>query len=122
MARTHRGQATVELAILIGVAVLAFVAMAVYAHRGYQGYLYTAASAHGQQFDPEQPYLVTQQFALQQQQDVEVVTGQAAVTLAGGVDGLPRTPGGQIPGRILGTKVRSEAQWTVDRGATYEAQ
>jgi hypothetical protein len=111
------------MALLIGAAVAAMVMMARYVQRGYQGYLYSTGSSHGQQFNPNQPFSESQNLnAFSVDQEVEVLTGQPAVDLFGGDSRLPSTPGGQLPGRILATKVKVTTDWDVSRDATYEAK
>ncbi|MBI3322000.1 MAG: hypothetical protein HYZ91_07030 [Candidatus Omnitrophica bacterium] len=119
----RRGQSALELLVLGGVAVSALVIMAVYVQRAYQGYLYSNGSAHGLQFDPRGMYTESSTVnSFQQTTDVTVKTGQQSVKLFSGTNDLPSTPGGQLPGRILETKVRAQTDWDISRNATYEAQ
>ena len=118
-----RGQAAVERLLLSAIVVAAFVAMAAYVRRAYMGYLHATASGHGFQFDPGGTYTETQtlnQFS--QVQDVNVVSGDAAVVLFGGDSSLPSTPGGGLPSHIRGTKVTATTDWNVGKDGNYEAR
>ncbi len=122
---THRrkGQSSLEMLVLGGVAVSALVIMAVYVQRAYQSYLYSSGSTHGLQFDPRRTYTESSTVnVFRQTTDVTVKTGQPGVDLPTGTPDLPSTPGGQLPGRILETKVRAQTDWDISRKATYEAR
>ena len=117
----ERGVVTVEAAVLFGTAVAAFVAIALYVQRGYEGYLYNQAQSQGTQFDPadydEQRSIQTTQI-----QDVEIFSGQAAITMAQGTENiykLPSLPGGGTPGKSMLTKVKVVTDWDVCRSGGY---
>lgn len=122
MRKPSSGQSTVEMAVMLGAVVAALVATHVYLRRAYQGYLYTNASAHGQQFDPTRPYQTTDLINdLTQHQTVEIENTEPGVHLPGGDDRLPSVPGGNLPGRALKTTVRVETDWNVSRESRYDA-
>ncbi len=138
------GQTTVETAILVGAAVTAMVAMSLYVQRAYQGYLYSSASTHGPQFEPNNPahpYLEVQELtnsfrpppspsptpspgprigpAFRQIQEVTVSSEADLSGSPKGTASLPSVPGGQLPGRILKTEVDVTTDWNVNRRACY---
>lgn len=127
----RRGQTTVETAILIGAAVMAFVTMSLYVQRAYQGYLYTNASAHGSGFDPKQGYLEMQELTTSWDPIKGKVVGPSfrhVQDLKSEQEGVTGTsPGGtklglsagSIPGRILRSTVDSTLDWSVNRRACY---
>ena len=118
-----RGQSLVEWAVLVVVVVgVLVVGMRAYLQRGYQGYLRSNASAHGVQFDPTKVFVEEHQLnSISHVQEVDILSGQAAVNLFAGDPRLPSVPGGALPGRTLETKVHSEAAWDVRKRATYDA-
>ncbi len=119
----RRGQSTVEVAVLVSMAVSAFVFMMVYMQRAYQHYLYVNASDHGSQFDPTQPYVERQQLKTYSQvQDIDVLSGEAAVDFFKGNPDLPSVPGGTLPGELLVTKANAKSEWSINRTAIYEAR
>jgi hypothetical protein len=107
-----RGQSTVELAILIAAVAAALVAMAIYLQRGYQGYLRTASQTHGVQFDPNSTFDESRRLNNYARNQVVDITSSE-----------PGTPAvvGQLPGRILTTKVNTTTDWNVSRTSAYEA-
>jgi hypothetical protein len=109
---------------MIAAVAAALVAMGIYLQRGYQGYLRNASQTHGVQFDPTEPFTDSRQlFRYGRKQTIDVATGEEAVRLfGGGSGGLPSTPGGVLPGRMLATKVRTTTEWFVIRNSKYEAQ
>jgi hypothetical protein len=119
----QRATATVETALLIGAAVAALVALAIYLQRAYQGYLYAGASAQGIQFDPKQNFSTTQQLNdFSQVTDIDVTSGQQAIQFFGGDDGLPSVPGGSVAARALGLKVTVVTEWEAGNEGTYHAK
>ena len=117
-----KGQTTVELVILVGVAVGALAVMMVYVQRAYQGYLRGNAFTQGQQFDPTQPYTENQRLSLSQDQQIDVVSAQGPVTLPGGSSDLPSIPGGTVPGRLLTMTVDATSDWSLGRDQRHEAR
>lgn len=104
------GQTTVELAVLIGVAVAALVGMIVYVQRAYQGYVYANASSQGSQFDPTKPHSLDQRLnQFSQTQDVDITMAQPSVFNG-------------VPGRILGTRTTVESTWNITRQEQHEAR
>jgi hypothetical protein len=108
--------------ILVASVVAALVAVGIYLQRGYQGYLRGAASSHGVQFDPQDFSETRQLKSFGQTQEIDILSGQAAVDLFAGDSRLPSTPGGSLPARTLATKATVTTDWDVGRDATYQAQ
>lgn len=123
MSAGTRGQSTVEMAVMLGAVVAALVATHVYVRRAYQGYLYANASAHGQQFDPTRPYVMTQSMnKFTQRQTVDIEKVGPGVSLPGGSEGLPSVPGGELAGGAIKTTIHVETDWDVSREASYDAR
>lgn len=117
---TTRGQASVETAVLIGAAVVALVAVAVYVQRAYQGYLYTSASGQGPQVDLRQPYTDTRTLnSFQVTEEITVTRAQPGVTVP---TRMPDAPSAQGGGRPLQTDVTVTTDWDVSGQATYNAR
>ena len=117
----QRGVVTIEAAVLFGTAIAAFVALAIYVQRGYQGYLYNQAQSQGTQFDPAD-YDERRSIRTTQIQDVEVFSGQAAITMAPAserLQWLPSLPGGGTPAKSMLTKVKVVTDWDVCRSGGY---
>jgi uncharacterized protein (UPF0333 family) len=55
----QRGQVTAEVAVLFGVVIAAFVAMAIYLQRSGQGYIKSNAESLGTQFSATSPWSET---------------------------------------------------------------
>ena len=112
MRRAEQGRSAIELAVLVAVVAAALVGMGIYLQRGYQGYLRNTSQAHGVQFDPASFNEVRQLKSYQRNQTIDVTSAEASVP------GI----GGDVPGRILTTKVKTTTDWDVARNATYQAQ
>lgn len=123
--RRALGQTTVETAVLVGFAVAALVTMSIYLQRAYQGYLYNTASSHGSQFDPTQPFSITQTLnALTVDSTIHVVADQRTAG-SGTFTGNPTLPGGPdvlLPGRILTVTVDATSDWNVAKQERAHAQ
>lgn len=118
-----QGQSIIELSLLVAMVAAALVAVGVYLQRGFQGYLRNSASSHGVQFDPTQPFAEQHRLnSFSVTQDVDVLSGQAAVELFGGDPRVTNIPGGSLPGRTLATKVHVESAWDLGRDKRYEAR
>lgn len=120
MKRQRAGQSSLETVLLMSLAVAAFVALAVYTQRAYQGYLLNNASAHGLQFDPGKTFLVNRTLQLNQTQEITLRTGPS-VEFFGGSDELPSPPGGVATGRLSVVNARVTDDWELDGDATYES-
>lgn len=139
-AQKSNGQTTVEMAVLVGAVVTAFIAMSLYVQRAYQGYLYSTSSTHGPQFEPnhlKHPYLEVQRLessfrprlgttplsgpSFRQIQDITVKEQTELGPIPSGNDEhrLPSVRGGTLPGRILKTEITVTTDWNVNRGACY---
>ena len=118
------GQSTIELAFLVAVVAASLIGLGTYLQRGYQGYLRSNAAAHGVQFDPQLRsfHEVHALNSMSQVQEVDTLSGQAAVDLFRGSPKLPSTPGGTLPGKVLATKVHTESAWDLRNDATYQAK
>ena len=117
------GQAAVERLLLSALVVAALVAMGGFLRRAYMGYLHSANSGHGTQFDPTLRYSETQSLnRFSQVQDTQIVSGDAAVQLFSGNIDLPSTPGGGLSSRMRGTKVFATTDWDVSKDGNYEAR
>ena len=112
------GQTTIETAVLVGIAIASMVAMSAYIRRGYQGYLYANASVHGQQFDPKGKFYTSQKIVnFTQVQDIDVISGQAAVGMYSD-QGYTGTP----PTKALATKAKVTTTWDSKRETSYETR
>ena len=140
--RRRTGQATIETTVLVGAAVAALVMLAPYLKRAYQGYLFSGASAHGFQFNPRQDFNVTDRIvAFNQTQDIDIISGTAAVkvigegasstdtmvkdfygTFTGSGDAGAQIAEGALQGRALATKVRVDTSWDLQRNGRFESQ
>jgi len=114
-----RGQATVELAMLWAIVVGALVAMLWYLQRGYQGYLYANASAHGLQFDPAGNFTETEAMHYGSAEELYIAFGQQDVDMptGGNLENIPA----QAPSRSLKTTIKGEIHWDVNKKADYNA-
>ncbi len=123
--RREGGQAAIETAVYMAMAVIALVTLVVYVQRAYQGYLYTNASAHGPQFDPNQQYAIRQNlnnFTQRIQSDITVTTPAMKDPDGDPVNGLPSIKGGQVPGRLITSVTKTNTNWAVSRNGSQDAQ
>jgi hypothetical protein len=111
-------QSGVELLLSVAFIAMAFVAMLLYLQRGYQGYLYSNASAQGVQFDPEELY--DENYSLEFGRTSEIVS-EVALNSDLPPSGFPSMPGGGVPGKSLRVTIAQDAEWTLNRDSTYDA-
>ncbi len=135
--RRRTGQATIETTVLVGAVAAALLVMGLYMRRGYQGYLFSGASAHGFQFHPRQAFTTVDSIALfNQTQNIDIISGTAAVrlgrastpvdTVVSAFYGLDGDKGGQasdgfLQGRALATNTRVDTSWDLQRHGRYES-
>ena len=84
MLLNHKGQSTLEYAVLIAVVVAALLAIQIYMKRGVEGKLRSASDDIGQQFDAHRTE--SQSITTRTGTSVEVTNGGSSVTYGDGIN------------------------------------
>jgi hypothetical protein len=123
--RRARAQSGIEMMITLGFLGAVMIGMLVYLQRGYHGYLFSNAAAHGLQFDITDNYIETNQLqAFTQKQRIDVVLGQQDVQLPqfkAANDERTSPADTPVPSRQLKIKVKTEIDWDIRRTGVYNA-
>ncbi len=124
----RRGQSAGELAITLGLLVLAILAMSTYVQRGLQGGLYAATSSIGQQFDPTQNWSESQGMSSTDTDHATVMSGAVTAHILEGdligqpnpQVGMPNLPTAWIHREPAVLKEREvTASWSTNGSASY---